>query len=73
MPIAINTEQFIEKAKLVHGEVYDYSKTNYIKAIFKVRIICRIHGEFEQLPNNHLHNHGCGKCGDVRTGNANRK
>jgi len=39
-------EQFIEDAILVHGNVYDYSKVEYINALTKVCIICLKHGEF---------------------------
>jgi len=49
---------------LVHGEKkYDYSKVDYKHSKSKVVIICPIHGEFEQNPNNHLHGQGCPKCG----------
>ena len=54
--------KFIEKAKLVHGDRYDYPLVEYVNAHSKVKIGCRIHGTFEQSPDNHLHNHGCGKC-----------
>jgi len=58
-----STEQFIEKSKTVHGkEKYDYSKVDYINAHNKVVIICPIHGEFEQIPNNHLSGRGCSFC-----------
>ena len=56
------TEKFIEKAKQVHGDIYDYSKVNYVDSKTKVCIICHKHGEFWQTPNNHLHGHGCKKC-----------
>lgn len=53
---------FIEKAKLVHGDKYNYNQVSYINNYTKVIIICPIHGEFYQTPANHLHNHGCYKC-----------
>lgn len=58
------TEEFVQKAKEVHGDKYDYSLTEYIKAIKKVKIICPEHGIFEQQPNNHLFGNGkgCPKC-----------
>lgn len=43
-------EIFIEKAKKVHGDKYDYSKVQYVNAYTKVCIICTEHGEFWQLP-----------------------
>ncbi len=58
------TKQFIEKAKLVHGSKYDYSLTNYINNKTKVKIICPIHGVFEQIAGDHLNNHGCPICGE---------
>lgn len=44
----MTTEEFIAKAREVHGDKYDYSKVNYINNSTKVIIICPIHGEFEQ-------------------------
>ena len=56
------TEDFIKKAKKVHGNKYDYSLVNYDKAIKKVKIICHSHGIFEQSPNQHLSGRGCPIC-----------
>jgi len=58
----INLEQFIKKAKEVHGNKYDYSKTKYINNRTKICIICPKHGEFWQAPGIHLEGHGCKKC-----------
>ena len=57
-----NTDEFIIKAKKVHGNKYDYSKVNYVKAKEKVCIICPVHGEFYQTPCHHLIGNGCPKC-----------
>jgi hypothetical protein len=57
-----NTEIFVEKAIRKWGDVYDYSKVDYKGSNDKVIIICKKHGEFEQLPPTHL-NSGCGSCG----------
>lgn len=54
---------FIEKAKNIHGNKYDYSMVEYANNKTKVRIICPIHGEFQQKPNNHLNGQGCPFCG----------
>lgn len=56
------TEEFIERAKAVHGNKYDYGKVKYKNCDTKVQIICPIHGEFEQTPYNHLHSSGCPHC-----------
>ena len=61
------TEEFIEKAKKVHGDKYDYSKVEYINSQTKVCIICPEHGEFWQKPNGHLNGMGCDKCGGTKT------
>lgn len=58
----ITTEIFIQRAKEIHGDKYDYSKVNYTKATEKVCIICPIHGEFWQLPYVHIKGSGCPKC-----------
>lgn len=57
------TETFIEKAREIHGDTYDYSLLEY-KGIFDiVKIICPIHGVFEQVAHNHLNGNGCPICG----------
>ena len=56
------TESFINKAKNVHGDKYDYSKVEYVNSQTKVCIICPEHGEFWQTPNKHLIGRGCPKC-----------
>jgi hypothetical protein len=58
------TNEFIEKAKLIHGDKYDYSKVTYISNHTKIVIECPIHGEFKQMPYSHLQKHGCKKCND---------
>ena len=58
-----NTEDFIKKAKLVHGNKYDYSKVNYINNRIKVCIICPEHGDFFQKPLDHTNGRGCIECG----------
>ena len=58
-------DEFIVKADLVHSNRYDYSKSVYIDTKTKLIIICKIHGEFTQTPNNHLKNRTCPKCGNL--------
>jgi hypothetical protein len=58
----MTTQAFIEKAKKIHGDKYDYSKVEYINSHTKICIICPKHGEFWQTPNNHLTKYGCKKC-----------
>lgn len=56
------TEEFIKKAKSIHGDKYDYSKVDYIDRLKPVIIICPLHGSFEQTPNIHLSGCGCPRC-----------
>jgi len=58
----VTTENFIQRAKLKHGDKYDYSLTDYVNQKTKVKIICPEHGVFEQLYGNHLAGNGCPKC-----------
>ena len=60
--IKITKEDFIEKAKQIHGDKYGYSKVDYRNYSTKVCIICPEHGEFWQTPNNHLFGAGCPTC-----------
>lgn len=59
----LTTIIFIERAKLLHGNKYDYSLVNYKNVLTKVKIICSIHGAFKQVPSSHLQGFGCGRCG----------
>lgn len=59
----LTTEEFIEKSKVVHGDLYDYSKTIYGQNNREgVIIICKEHGEFTQAPFDHLEGCGCPRC-----------
>ena len=58
--------EWITKARLVHGDKYDYSKAVYVGNKSKVIIICPEHGEFLQTPSHHTNRgHGCPKCGKL--------
>ena len=65
----IGKENFIKKAKEIHGDKYDYSKVEYNGNKTKVCIICPKHGEFWQRPNCHLNGHGCSKCNSSKLEN----
>lgn len=64
-----NTLEFIKKASLRHNNKYDYSKAIYVNAKTKIVIICRIHGEFSQLPRRHLKGQKCPKCASSECNN----
>lgn len=56
------TEQFVERANLIHGIKFNYSFTNYINSTTKVNILCLEHGLFSQTPSSHLSGRGCKDC-----------
>ena len=58
----LSLKDFIQHAKQVYGEKYNYSKVNYINSKTKVCIICPEHGEFWQTPDSFLQGHGCQMC-----------
>lgn len=59
--LASSNNYFIEKSNIIHNNKYIYND-NYILSKIKLKIICPIHGEFEQTPDNHLNGQGCSKC-----------
>lgn len=62
----LNTDVFIQRANVIHNYRYDYNKTKYVLSSRKIIITCPLHGEFEQIPNDHLRGFGCKKCGGVK-------
>ena len=60
--VAITQEDFVQKAVKKHGMKYSYEKALYRGSDIKVTITCPTHGDFEQVPHNHLHGQGCPRC-----------
>ena len=58
----LTTEEFIERATKIHGDKYDYSLVEYINNKSNVKIICPVHGIFEQRADLHKSGRGCPKC-----------
>ena len=69
----LTQEEFITRAKEIHGDKYDYSKIVYKNAVTDICIICPEHGEFWQRAGHHLKGCGCPKCSAVNSGNDRRK
>lgn len=62
-----NIEDFVKKAKEIHGQKYDYSLSVYMGSGEYLKIICPEHGVFEKTPDNHIHRtrpQGCQKCNE---------
>jgi very-short-patch-repair endonuclease len=66
------TEEFIRKARLKHGDKYDYSKVEYVNYREKVIIICKTHGEYQQTPDSHLQGSGCLLCSNIASSKRQR-
>ena len=64
----LTTEEWINKAMTIHGNLYDYSKANYINSTTKIDIICKIHGLFSQNSHDHIQGKGCKECGKYNMG-----
>jgi DNA-binding protein len=64
----LTNEHFIKKVNGIHNDKYDYSKTKYKNLSYKGIIICPIHGEFKQTPENHKDKKaGCPFCINQRS------
>ena len=59
---SLNTDQFIQRAREVHGNRYDYHLVQYTGTLDPVVIVCREHGPFRMKPYRHLSGRGCRKC-----------
>ena len=62
-------EDFLNDARKIHGDLYEYLKESYKNSKIDIQIICKIHGPFPQSPDVHInHRAGCPKCRDELTG-----
>ena len=66
--VKLTLDDFITRASSVHADKYDYSRFLYDNTKTKGIIICPIHGNFLQTPNDHLAGHGCYRCGHDKVG-----
>lgn len=62
----LDAQMFIERACALHGDTYEYEEVVYKHSNHPVRIRCKEHGVFMQVPRTHLSNKGCPKCGVLR-------
>jgi Zn finger protein HypA/HybF involved in hydrogenase expression len=59
---AATVKEFVTAARKVHGRRYIYTGAVYKNRSTPLVIICRKHGQFRQMPMNHLKGSGCPKC-----------
>ena len=57
-----DNDSFIKVSSLIHNNKYDYSLVQYDGITKKVKIICDIHGEFNQRCDSHKNGFGCPNC-----------
>ncbi|MFF2244264.1 hypothetical protein ACFVTM_08815 [Arthrobacter sp. NPDC058130] len=60
--VLIGTSVFITRARARHGDRYDYHLVDYTGTAKHVDIVCKQHGVFRQIANNHLDGQGCRDC-----------
>jgi len=58
----LTTEEFIYRAKSIHGDRYKYDNTIYSGYNNNLIITCDVHGDFNQSPHSHLSGNGCLLC-----------
>lgn len=74
MPSKISYDEFLKRARSVHGDKYDYSNVDLSKGFHSpVKIICPIHGEFYQTPVSHVRGSNCPKCSVEKVHNEQKK
>ena len=59
--------EFIARCEEIHDGFYDYSMTVYVGSNIPFTVRCPLHGNFTQLPSNHLQGHGCPECAKERS------
>ena len=62
MRFMMSEEEFIKRSNKVHGDKYIYSNMGYRGAKEKITIVCKEHGSFTQLADNHIRGSGCSEC-----------
>jgi protein-arginine kinase activator protein McsA len=68
----ISWADMLNRFHQIHGDKYDYTNVSYKDISTHITIACKIHGEFTQIPNNHLQGLGCYRCGREVSGNKKR-
>lgn len=58
----VTNEEFIGRAKKVHGDRYDYSEVNMVDMRTNITIICPKHGRFRPRPKHFLAGGNCPCC-----------
>jgi len=70
---SLTHDEFLNKAKNKHGDIYTYENSIYVKSVEKIEITCSIHGNFWIMPPAFLMGQGCAKCAHEKRADTNRK
>lgn len=73
MSAKLTRDDFINRARSIHGELYDYSKSVYVASHTKLTITCKLHGDWDVVPASHVNGKGCPACGKSKSGSSKRK
>ena len=66
MPKKLTTEEWINKARIKHGDKYDYSKSVYTGSRDRIIITCPKHGDFTAISGLHIsRGDGCPECASL--------
>lgn len=65
--------EFLQKCIVMHGNLYDYSKSAYTGSLKKIIITCYIHGDFLQYASQHAAGSHCPECAIIHRINLHTK
>lgn len=71
--LKLGLEEFIIKSNKAHNNKYNYNKAIYINAYTKIIITCPKHGDFSQMPGEHIRGRGCSECSFVKRRSSNQE
>lgn len=66
MPRKLTHDEYIAKAKAVHGDMFGYERAVYVHSNTDITITCKTHGDFQIRPAMHLRGRGCMHCGKIK-------
>ena len=58
----VTTKEFIKRAKVKHGNSYDYSSIEIDGVDNYIKVGCKKHGDFSIQPSKHMRGRGCKHC-----------
>jgi hypothetical protein len=67
------SENFVQRANIIHNNRYTYANSVYLNSVTKLLVTCKIHGDFQITPNNHLRGKNCSNCSKIVCGDFHRK